>query len=318
MGRVCREVQEWIEEEVEERIEEWEERQEERCREEPCNWWTLCLNKLFCWIALVLVKVVRVVVVIIGKWITRIVCEIVSFVLDIVAFIVTLIMSIPIIGGIIRTILNWVTEIIWRIVGLIDFVASLAGLQPRKKMYFGIIIPTHDGVPIATEADLQPQIDAAIEHMDRLCNINLIYTGACDSGVNAPSNPFTYACNAEGFFRDWLLQGSFFEFATSLCKFEDGWRRVSGYGAEIIAFVADDVTPGRTGGCSMGPTTNYILTEAQTQDNMIVHEMGHACFLQHRDDDVNNMMAPIVLSVPQTLTNWQVSVVRSSRHCVYI
>ena len=116
MGRVCREVQEWIEEQVEQPIEEWENRQEERCREEPCNWWTLCLNKLFCWLVWVVVKVIRIVIVTVGKWVARTVCEIVNVILDIIGYIIALILSIPIIGGIIRTIWNWVTEIIWRIV----------------------------------------------------------------------------------------------------------------------------------------------------------------------------------------------------------
>jgi hypothetical protein len=48
MATVCREIQEWIEEQVEQPIEEWENRQEQRCREEECNWWVLCLNKLIC------------------------------------------------------------------------------------------------------------------------------------------------------------------------------------------------------------------------------------------------------------------------------
>ena len=44
MGRVCTEVQEWIEEQVERPIEEWERRQEERCRRRRCKWWCLCCN----------------------------------------------------------------------------------------------------------------------------------------------------------------------------------------------------------------------------------------------------------------------------------
>ena len=228
-------------------------------------------------------------------------------------------MSIPIIGGIIRTILNWITEIIWRIAGIFDFLVSLAGFQPRKKMYFGIIIPTHDGAPIATQADVQNQIDTAIQIMDEECNVNLIFTGTCNSGVNAPSNPFTHACNAEGFFNDWLIQGSFFEFATSLCKFEDGWRRVSGYGAEVIAFVVDDVTPDPTAGCSMGATHNYVTIEvSRNDDTLAVHEIAHACMLLHRNDEPNNLMFPMASATARNLTNWQVSVIRSSRHCVYL
>ena len=98
MGRVCKEIQEWIEEQVEKPIETWENQQEKRCREEECNWWMLCLNKLFCWLVWVLVKVIRWVVVTVGKWVTRVVCEIVNVVLDVIGWIVTLILAIPIIG----------------------------------------------------------------------------------------------------------------------------------------------------------------------------------------------------------------------------
>jgi hypothetical protein len=81
-----------------------------------------------------------------------------------VAFIVELILSIPIIGGFIRMVLNWVTEIVWRLVGLVDFVASLAGIRPRKKMYFGVIVPPLS--PIATDADIMRQVDAVIAFYD--------------------------------------------------------------------------------------------------------------------------------------------------------
>src|SRR5436305_4431251 len=177
MAMVCKEIQEWIEEQVEKPIETWENQQEQQCRNEDCNWWTLCLNKLFCWLVWVLVKVVRWVLVTVGKWVARVVCEVVSFVLDVVAAIVNFILSIPIIGGIIRTVLNWVTEVIWRLVGVIDFIASLAGIRPRKKMYLGAIVPSVDGTPIVTDANIQRQVDAAVAFYDQTRNINVIFTG---------------------------------------------------------------------------------------------------------------------------------------------
>ena len=134
MGRSCREIQDWIETQIEQPIEAWENQQEQRCRNEPCNWWTLCLNKLFCWLVWVLVKVVRWVLVTVGKWVVRVVCTVVNIVLDIAGLIVSLILSIPILGGIIRTVLNWGTEVGWRLVGAVDFLGSLVGIRPRKKM----------------------------------------------------------------------------------------------------------------------------------------------------------------------------------------
>jgi hypothetical protein len=74
MPLVCTKIQEWVEEEVSKPIEEWEERQEKRCKDygwyDPRGW--------FCWLVTVFVKVVRWVVVTVGKWVIRWVCKIVS------------------------------------------------------------------------------------------------------------------------------------------------------------------------------------------------------------------------------------------------
>jgi len=325
MARVCSEIQEWVEEQVERPIEEWVNRQEERCRDEPCNWWLLCLNKLFCWLVWVTVRVVTWVVVTVGKWVTRVVCEIITFVLDVIGFIVNLILSIPIIGGIIRTILNWVTEIIWRLVGLIDFFISLAGGRARKKMYFGVVVPSVDGTAIANDVDIMTQVNATIAFYDTTCNINMIFTGICHTDIAPPDGGLTVACDAEGFFNDWWLPGSYFEFAAATCKFVDGFRRVIGYGGEIVVFVVRNVTPDTpmrgTAGCSFGSTHNYVVVEARPTSPILLaaHEIGHACWLPH-DGGVNNLMSGNAIPLPATatLTNLQIATVRSSKHCVYI
>ena len=319
MGRVCHEIQEWIEEQIEKPIEEWENRQERRCREQDCNWWCLCCNKWFCWLVWILVKIIRWVIVTVGKWVTRIVCEVVNIILDGVGFIVNLILSIPILGGIIRTILNWVTEIIWRAVGIIDFLGSLVGIRPRKKMYFGVVVPSVNGVQIVTDADIMRQVNSAIAFYDARCNINLIFTGICKTGITPPDAGLTVGCDAGGFFNDWWLAGSYFEFATATCKFTDGFRRVIGLGAELIVFIVQDVTPANTNGCSFGSTQNYVVIEAKPADQAFVaaHEMGHACWLPH-DSDTNNLMNPSTPVTMPVLSNLQISLVRWSKHCVYI
>jgi hypothetical protein len=322
MAVICKNVQDWIEENIEKPIEDWENRQEQRCRNEPCNWWTLCLNKLFCWLEWVLVKVVRIVVVTVGKWVNRVVCEVVNFILDVVALVVNLVLSIPIIGGIVRTILNWVTEVIWRIVGLLDFGLSLVGIRPRKRMYVGVIIPLKDGKPIATEADILPQIDKAKELYDRLCNIEIVYVGTCFAGADAPEGALRISCDAGGFFSDWWLGGAYIEVSSATCEFSDGWRRVGGYGAEIIVVVVENVEPddstSNTVGCSFASTHNYVIVEATAGSAVAAHEIGHACWLAHVTDDNGNLMWPSNLAVNPTLTNLQISLVRWSKHCVYL
>jgi hypothetical protein len=321
MGRSCREIHEWIEEQVEQPVEEWENRQEERCRNEKCKWWMLCLNKLFCWLVWVVVKIVRWVLVTVGKWIVRVVCTIVNTVLDVIAAAVALVLLIPILGGIIRTVLNWVTEIVWRAVGLIDFGLSLVGLRPRKKMYFGVIIPTVRGAPIATEAMLRPQVDAAIAVYGTLCNVDLRFTGFCTFANEPPAGALSPECGAGGFFADWWLPGTWYELASLGCKFQDTWRRIVGYGAEIIVFAVRNVLPDdasfTTMGCSFAGTHNYVVVEATADAMMAAHEIGHTCLLGHNSDPANLMFASTLAASP-TLTNWQISVVRSSRHCTYL
>jgi len=79
--KVCSQITEWIEEEVSKPVEEWEEQQEKKCKDypwyDPRGW--------VCWFVTILVKVVRWVVVTVGKWVTRTVCKIISTVVNIVS-----------------------------------------------------------------------------------------------------------------------------------------------------------------------------------------------------------------------------------------
>lgn len=80
MALVCREIQEWVEEEVSKPIEEWEERQKEKCKKR--KWWDP--RSWFCWLVTYLVKVIRWVMVTVGKWIIRTVCQLIVIVIDVI------------------------------------------------------------------------------------------------------------------------------------------------------------------------------------------------------------------------------------------
>ena len=324
MPRICRETQDWVETQVEQPIVAWETQQERRCRREPCNPFLLCLNVLFCWLALVVVMITRIILVTVGKWVVRVICETVGFLLDAVGFLIELMLSIPGIGGILRTILNWATEIFWRAVGLIDVVASLLGIRPRKKMYFGVVVPSVGNTPIvSSDVDIQRQVDATINFYDQTCNINMIFTGICHTNIAPPSGGLIMSCDEGGFFSDWGVAGSYFEFAAASCKFSDSFRRVSGFGGQIIVFIVQnilDVPPNITIGCSFASTHDYVLIEANPNDPVFVaaHEIGHACWLGHDDSDPANLMNSIVPGANPTLSNSQIALVRWSKHCVYI
>ncbi|GGG81895.1 hypothetical protein GCM10007415_13300 [Parapedobacter pyrenivorans] len=263
----------------------------------------------------------------ITRLVTEVVCTLVGFVLDLVGFLINVILSIPILGGIIRTIINWVTEIIWRIVSLPDFLLSLAGIRIRKKMYVKLIILNNNGVPHTTEAVAIRGIQTAQAVFDRQCNVNLIYTGVCVPQLVTNDMANNIECGAGGFFSDWWIGGSYYELVSADCAFQDGWKRIVGYGAELIVFVIADITPRSTVGCSFSATHNYVVVEPNIAGiQSMAHEIGHACLLPHLEDaaDVNNLMFPNIRTdaagelVNRDMTNFQIASLRGSRHCTFI
>ncbi len=80
MALECTQIQEWIEEQVSQPVEEWEEHQEQQCKDypwyDPRGW--------VCWIVTSFVKVVRWILVTVGKWVTRTVCTLTGVLIDLV------------------------------------------------------------------------------------------------------------------------------------------------------------------------------------------------------------------------------------------
>jgi hypothetical protein len=323
--RICREIQTWITDTITRPVETWVNAEETRCRVEPCNWWCLCCNKWFCWIVVILVKVILWVTETVTRLVTEVVCTIVGFILDLGALFINLILSIPILGGILRTLINWLTEIFWRIVGLPDFLLSLAGVRMRKKMYVKVIILNNNGVPHTDEATVMRGINTFRDLYNTACNINVIYTGVCVPQLVTPNDANNLECGAGGFFSDWWIGGSYYELVSADCAFEDGWKRVAGYGAETIVFVIQGITPASTVGCSFSGTHNYVVIEPNAAGiQSIAHEVSHNCLLPHIDGDNTNLMFPNIILDPagelvnRGLSNFQIASIRGSRHVTFL
>lgn len=328
MATRCRDITETITEYVEEWVEREEARQEERCREEKCNWWVLCLNKLVCWVVWVVIKIVEKVLVPVVRTIVRTVCEVVSLALDLVALFVGLVLSIPLLGGVLRTIIDWVSEIANRVLGIFDFVLSLAGVRLRKRMYVGLIATRADGKPLADDPDRREHFETSIAVakalLHRRCNVELVYTGRCEFANPPPEGVRRFQCNAGGFFGEWLHTW-YYEMAALSCRPRDSWRRIAGHGAELLGFIVERVEPAKAG-CAFANHPYFVLAAGHASTSTLLHEIGHCCMLTHRDTETTNLMYPSGSrdaaaegGDPENLviTTWQAAVIRSSRYCSY-
>ncbi|MFC0504378.1 hypothetical protein [Micromonospora costi] len=196
MALVCTEITEWIEEEVSKPVEEWEERQEKRCKDypwyDPRGW--------VCWFVTILVKVIRWVVVIVGKWVTRTVCKIVGVVVealvdivsglwDVIVGIVTLDWR-RILDGLLRIVIGGVLGIIrlGRIVLLgdtIDYIIEEINKERLRRYVRGLLEAKYSG-------DTLSQIKEAIRLDHGAFGLRLhgtAYRTMLDSETPSPREP---------------------------------------------------------------------------------------------------------------------------------
>ncbi|MBM0226882.1 MULTISPECIES: hypothetical protein [Micromonospora] len=156
MALVCTEITEWVEEEVSKPVEEWEERQEKKCKDypwyDPRGW--------VCWFVTYFVKVVRWVIVKVGKWVVRTVCKLVGVVVeavvdiaaglwDVVIGIVTLDWR-RILDGLLRAVIGLVLGIIRlaRIVFLgdtIDYIIEEINRERLRRYVRGLLEAKYSG-----------------------------------------------------------------------------------------------------------------------------------------------------------------------------
>jgi hypothetical protein len=138
MAISCKQQQEKIEETVLQPIDTWVNQQQQRCQDQPCDWWTLCLNKLFCWLVWVLVKVTEWVLTVVVRYVYRLVCVVVSLVVGLVALLWG---DTSILVQAVGDLWDLVKDVVYTAVGLaifvvlriVDIVQSIFGLQPRKR-----------------------------------------------------------------------------------------------------------------------------------------------------------------------------------------
>jgi hypothetical protein len=334
---ICRETKKWVEEEVEQPIERWVERSERRCKKykwyDPRGW--------FCWLVTWLVKIIEFVIVTIGKWVVHVVCVVVTTIVNAAAFVVGLVLSIPLIGPLIRAIARFGAEVISQFFGLFDRVAWWAGIKIKKNLRVCIIILRADRLHVTQPEKLADSIEWAKQAFSQ-ARVNLVITEIKKIHDDAPDANLDVRADAGAVWDELWAAGSWFETAANGYCFDQAGSRGILLGSPVIAFVVRTVA-GQTTGCSLWTLTDYVTLQRALFDDtsgrdasglvvrpqdrtdditVFAHELGHACSLPHLSSKGrDNLMFPT--SSPRNLrglrlTAAQVHVLRSSRHVTYL
>lgn len=296
MAKICYEIQEWIEEEIEQPVEEWVEKTEEKCKKRP--WWHPL--RWFCWLVTTLVKVVVWVVVTIGKWITRVVCEIISFVITVIKI------------------------VIWTFVSVVDFIGSILGIQLEKLMRIKVFILTSEKTkkPVKSFDDVQKWVDFTVETYKNEMNVSI--RSADLRGSNeiievikdpVPDNVLNIDAGFTGFFSDET------NFLSTLKDYThtSAWDYILdglGYGEPIYLFVVESINGGDNSGFAYLLGNTVLLSQSANERSM-AHEIGHMCLLPHHSDE-KNIMYKKKNDIKNKFTRIQSSWARSSRFITFL
>jgi hypothetical protein len=145
--KVCKEITERIEEVFEETVEKWIEQVTEVCEDLPwpVDW--------FCKAVTTLVKVLVVVVKTIIKIVVTVVCYTVATAFTLLGEIVNLILTIPIIGPLVKAYLGALAWVWSQGVGAFDAGLGLVGIRPLKNLHLHIIILMRDDRTLTVPPD---------------------------------------------------------------------------------------------------------------------------------------------------------------------
>ena len=279
--------------------------------------------------------------------------SILGWILSAIAFVIELIFEIPILGRLIKWIWNFILNIFWTIVSIVDMIAGLIGIRPEKKLRLcTIVLRDESGAPVAPTSYVIDVLQAAVDIWRREANVRIIPlrpfkfdSGFADDeavdeswvhdGGNGDSDTLTVPCDADGFGRDLVRTGTKLDFLASTNCFFGAWRSVIGYGSPVACFVIQAVptdTDPTCGGYGCGLwLTDYITvrrqpcsTDGNVNRRVVAHELGHACNLWHLNASSNSdnlMGVPWDSTVPELtqtrMSLWQVLLVRGSKHVTY-
>lgn len=229
-----------------------------------------------------------------------------------------------VIGGVIRALTTTARSAVTDLVATLSFagesvVDRLTGhRREHGSLRVAVVILSDENGPLITEDQVRPAIDRADaifrEHAGlrvRLLSVRTIAEPATDAALNPRANQRLLLDDIRGFtepYRRYLPIGR-------------------GMGAPVTIVVVREIA-GRTTGCSLGMTADWVICQRSLFDagnphgydeTVVAHEIGHALNLPHHRDRTN-LMYP-VSSPPgeirgTSLRWWQRLVLAGNRHAL--
>lgn len=240
----------------------------------------------------------------------------------------SLLKAIPYVGRLFALIDAWVKVGIWVLASLVDAGLSLLGIRPWKTLRLTVVIQRDErGEPVCRIEDAILQLNFTIEAFKeakiRVVPAHQFSPTYGNSFVvvekeSSAAKTLDVHGATDGLHGDNLGKvGSAFELKMAELGGGSNFRRLTGYGAPIIAFAVRSFIAGQKG-TSLGPNVDYVLVRFGQNPSTLAHECGHACFLGHRGKGEEDNLMHETWPRGSKLTSWQITAIRTSPHVTYM
>jgi len=229
----------------------------------------------------------------------------------------------------VKKVVRVIKEVCNRTAGILDFLASLVGIRPRKYLRVQVMVLADSKGPVVPLATVQRWWDEALRvFLDRAnVEIRKIHFLPVESmTVGDRTDVFVSpACSFSEGFSD---AADYYE--DKAAEIRGGFQQTPlaawvadniGIGEELVAFAIRDI--GDAAGCSY-PYNFYMLLAAvppppklPPKTTTLAHEIAHMCGLWHTSTP-GNLMNGDRSDMASDLSRLQISVLRNSRFVTYV